>query len=155
MLPLTDKIQSSEFKSVKNLARHLDMHPCILFAFNARRYNKISRANHKFLLTFYRSQGWLPTPKPRPRCTCDHCGKVHVASRAYREARRKSVLNYFQSLNFSSQDVIEQLDEITKEFIDLANMHLPVFVHAAVKEARVEGFVSPSTDPFKEIGNGI
>ena len=81
MTPLRQKIAESRFKSVRNLARHLDINNSHLFNFLAKRYSKIGREKRRLILSFCRSEGWLPTPIPRPKHECPICGKVHVIAK--------------------------------------------------------------------------
>lgn len=78
MARLSEKIDKSPFKSVSAVARHLDLNHSHLFNFIAKRYSKIGREKRRKILLFFRSQGWLPTPKPRPRHGCPDCGKIHA-----------------------------------------------------------------------------
>ena len=81
MTPLRQKIAESRFKSVRNLARHLNINNSNLFNFLAARYHKVGKNTRLLIRDFFRSEGWLPTPVPRPKHECPVCHKVHVIAK--------------------------------------------------------------------------
>jgi len=118
--------------------------------FFAGRRNRISKKDFKKI---YR---WLVDHnvviiKPRPKCICPFCLKPHVASKSYRAARLKSIKEFFESFN-QQQNIEHPLDEITQEFIALANMYRSPSVNAITnnnKEVPVRAsVVSGSADSF-------
>lgn len=74
---LTAKIHLSG-KSVKQAAREIGVRPSHVFNFIARRFHKVGRQKRRLIRNFFRAQGWIPMPKPRPKHECRDCGKLHV-----------------------------------------------------------------------------
>ncbi len=66
-------IVQSSFKSIKGVARHLQIPYESVSAFIHKRYNKISKKNRKLIRNFFIQQGFLPIPKRNPP-KCRNCG---------------------------------------------------------------------------------
>jgi len=83
MTSLAEKIRK-EGKTLRSVARELSVNVSDVSHFINRRPHKVGKSRRKIIRLHFISQGWLPTPKPRPKCFCPHCGKVHVASNPFR-----------------------------------------------------------------------
>lgn len=77
-MDMLNSIRKSEFKSVSNVARHLNINKANLSHYIAKKYSKIGKANRKLIKYFFQEQKWIPTPKPKEKCLCSGCGKLHV-----------------------------------------------------------------------------
>jgi hypothetical protein len=126
-----------QYRVAKSLGidRHAIMH------FLAGRRKSVGKQNRELIRRWLIDHGIIII-NPRPKCTCPVCGKTHVASASYRAARKRELQQFFERAFAAPPPGEEPLDEITKEFIELANKP----VHGTVADKESEGSNVPSSD---------
>jgi hypothetical protein len=61
--------------------------------YRRRNYKFVCLKKRRAITKYFISQGWLVAPKPRLKCFCYHCGKVHVALIPFRKEVHATVEN--------------------------------------------------------------
>jgi hypothetical protein len=83
---------------LSSIARSAGVHKFDISHYLHRRYHKISRKNRKLIRNYFRSQGWLPTPKLQPKHECPICHKMHAQNKhIHKDSQLESVKNSFTS----------------------------------------------------------
>lgn len=61
-----------------------------VYNFVHRNFNRLGKLKKKSIRNYFRSIGWLTTPKPKEKCVCAKCGRVHVKKNLFKSSTQKA-----------------------------------------------------------------
>ena len=82
-LPLAQRLQGAD-RSRRSIAHALGINHADVVYFVCEQYKKIGRRRRRLIRQWMIKNGFMTPPKPRVRCLCERCGKVHVEGKKRR-----------------------------------------------------------------------